>query len=224
MADVFVNEQVFTNIANQTRRLKNSQDTYKPSEMATALSTVELGIIPTGELNITENGTYNVTNYASAKVQLSGVDNNAKMNTVIPDYANRFIYYNITNLPESIDISNLTEISNMFMNFKSLIELPQMDTSNIVNIQGLCSNCTNLTTVPVYNTGKVYEFSNAFVQCPSLSNNSLNNILLMCANSVPFIASYKTLKKIGLTSEQATICTGLSNWATAQAAGWTTGY
>lgn len=224
MAKVFLDEEILTNIANQTRRLKKSQDTYKPSEMSTALSTVEIGIIPTGELNITENGKYDVTNYASADVQLSGADNNVKMNTIIPDYTYRFIYYNITDLPDTLDISNVTEIPNMFMNFKSLTKLPQMDTDNVVNMQSLCSGCTSLTTVPLYNTSNVYDLSNAFAQCPSLSNESLNSILLMCANSVVRAASWKTLQKIGLTSAQATICTGLSNWATAQAAGWTTGY
>lgn len=34
----------------------------------------------------------------------------------------------------------------------------------------------------------------------------------------------KTLKYVGLTSDQATTCTGLSNWAACEAAGWTTGY
>jgi hypothetical protein len=45
----------------------------------------------------------------------------------------------------------------------------------------------------------------------------------MCANATAYTKT-KTLKAIGLSSAQATTCTGLSNWASAQSAGWTTGY
>ena len=55
-----------------------------------------------------------------------------------------------------------------------------------------------------------------------LTNDSLNNILEMCKNSV--MSSNKTLKYIGLSSTQATTCTTLSNWAACESAGWTTGY
>ena len=58
--------------------------------------------------------------------------------------------------------------------------------------------------------------------CPKLTDNSLNNILasITLATGV----STKKLKSLGLSSTQATKCTTLSNWAAAQAAGWTTGY
>ncbi|MGN1301209.1 MAG: hypothetical protein ACI4U9_01605 [Clostridia bacterium] len=47
----------------------------------------------------------------------------------------------------------------------------------------------------------------------------------MCINAVGITGSvYKTLKYLGLTSTQATICTTLSNYQAFLDAGWTTGY
>lgn len=62
-----------------------------------------------------------------------------------------------------------------------------------------------------------------FYNCIKLSDESLNNILAMCANATSYTDT-KTLERIGLTSEQATKCTTLSNYSAFTAAGWTTGY
>ena len=62
-----------------------------------------------------------------------------------------------------------------------------------------------------------------FDGCTSLSDESLNNILVICKNAVK-ITSNKTLKYIGLTKKQANICQSLSNYQDFINAGWTTGY
>lgn len=92
------------------------------------------------------------------------------------------------------------------------------------NINAAFKGCTNLTTFSIPDLSAVTGtgLQNAFQDCPSLSSTSLNNILAALATSA--VTSNKTLKYIGLTSTQATTCTGLSNWAALSAAGWTTGY
>lgn len=72
MAKVLVSESNLTNIANAIREKNGSSNTYTPAQMATAISNIPTGggITPTGSINITTNGTHDVTNYASAVVNV----------------------------------------------------------------------------------------------------------------------------------------------------------
>lgn len=69
MSNVFVNETYLEDIADSLRSKLGVQTTYKPSQMAEAISSISGGgITPTGTINITENGTHDVSSYASASV------------------------------------------------------------------------------------------------------------------------------------------------------------
>ena len=151
---------------------------------------------------------------------------------------------NLINIP-LLDTSNVTSMSHMFYNCTNLTSIPQLNTSSVTNMQGMVSgctlltsiplldtnsvtsmygmfyNCTNLTSIPQLNTSSVTIMQGMFYNCTSLSNESLNNILYMCVHSA---TTTKTLKYIGLTQEQANICTTLSNYQDFVNAGWTTGY
>ena len=151
---------------------------------------------------------------------------------------------NLINIPV-LDTSNVTSMSHMFYNCTNLTSIPQLNTSSVTNMQGMVSgctlltsiplldtnsvtsmygmfyNCTNLTSIPQLNTSSVTIMQGMFYNCTSLSNESLNNILYMCVHSA---TTTKTLKYIGLTQEQANICTTLSNYQDFVNAGWTTGY
>ena len=103
------------------------------------------------------------------------------------------------------------------------VDFSNVDTSNVTNMGNIFYNCSKLKTIPELATNKVVSMGSAFYNCVMLSTESLNNILAMCANATNYSGT-KTLQSIGLTSAQATTCTGLSNWSAAQSAGWTTGY
>ena len=128
----------------------------------------------------------------------------------------------LTTIPE-LDTSNVTAMQYMFDRCNNLTTIPLLDTSNVTDMYYMFSNCTSLTTIPELDTKKVINMSSMFYDCSSLNNESLNNILAMCANAAK-ITSNKTLKYIGLTEEQATICQSLSNYQAFTNAGWTTGY
>ena len=129
---------------------------------------------------------------------------------------------NLTTIP-LLDTSKVTTMQFMFNNCENLTTIPLLDTSNVGNMPYMFNNCTSLTTVPQLDTSSVINMNRIFNNCTSLSDESLNNILVMCKNAVK-ITSNKTLKYLGLTSEQATKCTTLSNYSAFTAAGWTTGY
>lgn len=67
-----VTEEYIEDIADAIRSKNGKTDTYTPAEMAVAISAIETGgIKPSGSLNITSEGTHDVTSYASAVVDIS---------------------------------------------------------------------------------------------------------------------------------------------------------
>lgn len=126
-----------------------------------------------------------------------------------------------------INTSNVVSMNNTFRGCKNLIEVPLLNTNKVTDFTQCFAACSNLIEVPVLNTSSVlnWSFANTFQNCPALSNESLNNILQMCINATKITApNVKTLMNVGLSSEQATVCQGLSNYQAFLNAGWTIGY
>lgn len=76
MANVLINEDTMTDIADAIRSKKGVSTTYKPNEMPSAIESISGGgVTPTGTKNIsiTQNGTTteDVTNYASAQITVN---------------------------------------------------------------------------------------------------------------------------------------------------------
>lgn len=69
MANVLVERSYLEDIADSIRGKLGVADTYKPSEMSDAIDSISGGgITPTGTINISSNGTHDVTQYATAAV------------------------------------------------------------------------------------------------------------------------------------------------------------
>lgn len=177
---------------------------------------------PTGTINITENGEVDVTQYATANVNVASPssDYNAKVLT------NAGSYFEIKNLIvelPTIDFSNMTVLSNAFSNFATLKKVNLTGTGNVTNLFHCFYFCNDLEDINVFDTSSVGNFNATFTGCNSLTNTSLNNIMQMCINATSYTGT-KTLLQLGLSSEQATRCQSLSNYQAFISAGWTTGY
>ena len=135
-------------------------------------------------------------------------------------------FQNCTSLVNAPECNfSVTQYTNgMYDGCTSLISVPNYDLSAVVWVNGMFSGCTNLVTVPQFNIGSAKYVQAMFENCSNLSDDSLNNILLMCTTVSSGFTQDKTLKQIGLTSAQATKCKTLSNYSAFTAAGWTTGY
>lgn len=158
---------------------------------------------------------------------LEANDYNVKIeNCTYSLYANSIEYY-----ISEIDFTGIALKSklceSMFQSCFMLKKIKGLNTSGVTSMYNMFSSCYELIDIEVLDTSTLTKtgMRSMFSGCTKLSDESLNNILQMCINAVKITdSSYKTLAYIGLTSAQATICQGLSNYQAFLDAGWVTGY
>lgn len=68
-----IKKSTVTAIADKIRAKTGKTDLFDPVDMPTEIDGIETGITPTGTVNITENGTHDVSNYANAVVDVPNV-------------------------------------------------------------------------------------------------------------------------------------------------------
>lgn len=69
-----------------------------------------------------------------------------------------------------LNTSNVTNMSNMFYNCKSLITIPQLDTSKVTSMNRMFARCSSLTSIPELDTSKVTNMNEMFNSCSSLTS------------------------------------------------------
>ena len=67
---VLIRSSLLTDIADAIRTKTGSEALIYPADMDTEILSIQTGIVPTSSINITTNGTHDVTNYASAVVNV----------------------------------------------------------------------------------------------------------------------------------------------------------
>ena len=157
-------------------------------------------IIPNGELEISQNGIYDVSSKASANVNVpekqlgtktitsngtykaidDGLDGYSEVN-VSTSGVDINDYYDLTKKSSGdikfyikqiplIDTSEYTSMSSMFSFYKSLTTIPQLVTNNVTTFQNMFQRCEKLKNLPELNAEKANNVSNCFSGCNKLEN------------------------------------------------------
>lgn len=161
-------------------------------------------IIPQGQIDITKNGTYDVTDKVSAIVNVpekvlgtktirtngtyKAIDDNldgyseVSVETSGVDIND---YYDLTKKNNEtfaayikripqIDTSDYTSLDNMFNGYKSLVSLPNLNTNKATSLRYAFYSCINLQTNININTNLVSDFSRTFYNCKEIEEINLN--------------------------------------------------
>ena len=179
MSKVLVNESSLTGIANAIRGKNGETTTYKPSEMAAAITAISGGGEPTIEaLSITANGTYTapdgVDGYSPVTVNVPQDGGPPESAFVISGdckyrFANNGWNWFIEQYGDRITTQNIDNAMQMFNNSSNLVSIPFElnfnNTSNYHNTSYMFQYCSNLITLPKINYIKLYDMIYMFSSC-----------------------------------------------------------
>ena len=157
-------------------------------------------IIPSGEININSNGTYDVTDKASANVNIpekvlgtktittngtykANDDNVDGYSEVVVSTSGVDIndYYDTTEslsgdirnyieLIPYINTETLTTMKEMFIYCRKLKTIPTLNTEKVTDMRGMFTSCNELQSVPMLDTSNVTDMNSMFTGCLQLKN------------------------------------------------------
>lgn len=188
-------------IASEITRIQNAKASIKTSienkgvtvgdgtldTYASKIDAIETGITPTGTINITENGTYDVTDKASANVNVNSGD-------VSEYFGNKLVFGHTSSSALNRIIKKVPPLSigrpdsnYLFYNCTSLETIPLIDMSICVNVQNDFYNCSALTnfggfknlgqTYSTTQSANYYEYELDLSPCTKLTHDSLMNVI-----------------------------------------------
>lgn len=169
---VLVNENSLIAIGSAIREKNGTDASYKPGDMAAAILEIQTGIEPTGDITITENGEYDVVNYAKAIVDVAGSGGgDFEIPVITGDCSYRFAYDGWTWVVEAFGdqmrTEDITNCLRMFDSSENLTEIPfEINCKEETGIN--CNNMfgySGIVKLPKINNCKISNAGDLFSGC-----------------------------------------------------------
>ena len=188
MATKLVQDSSLTSVANAIRVKAEISGTLEfPDEFVSAIQNISTGITPSGTKTITENGTYDVTNFASADVNVSGGSGDHDAEDALIDRTISGVYEN----------SRVTWIGSYA--FNSCTDLTAVSFPNATSIYNYAfAYCPRLTTAIFPNATRIY--TSAFAWCSNLLALDFANVTSVGSYAFAYCSALTTANFPNLSS------------------------
>ena len=178
---VLVNENSLIAIGAAIREKNGTNNSYKPGEMAAAVLEIETGITPEGSYEITENGEYDITTYATAVVNVAGSGGGEDIEIPVfkgtMSYAFSYDKWNwaIKLYGDKMRTENITGCDNMFYYSSGLGKIPfdinlkpSTSSSGYHSMSSMFYYCSGLKEIPAINNAYPSDIGDMFAYCYKL--------------------------------------------------------